>query len=164
MTTARFGERTTFAVEVGGPATPGLRTVDLWLANKRLTVSDNAAYLPSLSTYMQADAHRVRGGDIAPCPFPGYEPGEVFRLLHAKETKFREQFWFMRWTEITDNVSTYAYLDGDLVIVFEFWRKDHSFPEELGKAFSARLPPESFVGIVEEATRMLDADSTRNPS
>jgi len=132
------------------------------LAGKRLTVSDNAAYLPSLTMYMQTDAQRVRDGDIAPCPFPDHEPGEIFRLLHADETEFREQFQFMRWTEIIDNVSAYAYLDGDLVIVFEFWRKNHPFSEELGEAFSTRLPPERFVAIVEEATGVLGTDSIRN--
>ena len=142
-------------MEVGGVATPGLRVVDLWLAGRRLTVNDNAAYVPSLSAYMRRDAQRVRDSDIATCPFPGREPAEVFRLLHEDETGLREQFWFMRWTEIVDNVSTYAYLDGDLVVLFEFWRDDHPVPEELGEVFAARLLPERFLAIVEEATGVL---------
>lgn len=153
--TRQFGDRATFAIEVGGTATPGLRAVDLWMGGKRLTVEDNAAYLPSLGFYMQKDAQRVRQHDIPVCPFPGREPDEIFRLLHADETEFRQQFWFMHWSEILDNVSTYAYLDDDLVIVFEFWRDTHPFPEELGKVFTARIPPEKFVTIIDEATGLL---------
>lgn len=74
---------------------------------------------------------------------------------------FPEQFWFMRWSEIVDNVSIYAYLDDDLVIAFEFWREDHPFPEELGKVFAARIPPEKFVAVVEDATGLLDAGFVR---
>ncbi len=63
-----------------------------------------------------------------------------------------------RWTEIVDNVSIYAYLDEDLVVLFEFGRDDHPVPEDLGEVFAARLPPERFLAIVEEATDLLDAD------
>ena len=148
MTTARFGDRASFAVEVGGVATPGLRVVDLWLAGKRLTVKDNAAYAPSLSFYMRRDAHRVRESDIPPRPSPSRDPAEIYRLLQADE-----RFWFMRWTEIVDNVSAYAYLDEDLVILFSLRREDH---EEQGEA---RLPPKRFLAIVEEAAGMLEAGS-----
>jgi hypothetical protein len=159
--TRRFGDRATFAVEVGAIASPGLRVVDLWVAGKRLTVNDNAAYVPSLSAYMRMDAQRVHQRDIAGCPSPGREPEEIFLLLYADETEFREQFWFMRWSEIVDNVSIYAYLDGDLAIVFKFWREDHPVPEELGKVFVARIPPKKFVAIVENATGLLDAEFAR---
>ncbi|OKI79503.1 hypothetical protein A6A27_40595 [Micromonospora sp. CB01531] len=62
----------------------------------------------------------MRRRDVKPCPFPGRAPEEIFRLLHADETVFREQFWFMHWGETVDNVSTYAYLDDDLVFRLSF--------------------------------------------
>jgi len=83
--------------------------------------------------------------------------GEILRSLHADETGFREQFWFMRWSETLDNVSAYAYVDNDLVIVFQFWRASHPFPEDLGTVFVVRIPPDEFVAIVEEAADLLDA-------
>jgi hypothetical protein len=44
----RFGDRETFAVEVGSSAgSAALRVVDIWAAGKRLTVDDNVAYIPS---------------------------------------------------------------------------------------------------------------------
>ena len=63
----------------------------------------------------------------------------------------------MRWSETLDNVSAYAYLDNDLVIVFQFWRASHPFPEDLGTVFVVRIPPDEFVAIVEEAADLLDA-------
>jgi hypothetical protein len=150
--TRQFGGRATFAVEVGGTATPGLRVVDLWAAGRRLTVDDNAAHAPSLSYYMRMDAQRVRRHEIPACPFPGREPGEIFRLLHADETEMRQRFWFMRWSEILDNVSTYAYLDDDLVIVFEFWGE--------AQVFAARIPSEKFVAVIDDATDLLALHST----
>jgi hypothetical protein len=86
-------------------------------------------------------------------------------LLEEDEPEFREQYWFMRWSETVDNVSVYAYLDGDLVIVFQFWRASHPFPEDLGQVFVARIPPDEFVAIVEEAAGLLDAgSSTADPT
>jgi hypothetical protein len=158
--TRRFGDRATFAVGVGEIESPALRTVDLWAAGKWLTTDDNVAYVPSFSRYMRLDAERVRRRDVQPCPSPGRALEEIFRSLHTDKTGFREQFWFMRWSETLDNVSAYAYLDDDLVIVFQFWRTSHPFPEDLGKAFLARLPPDEFVEIVEEAADLLDAGSS----
>ncbi|WP_369937746.1 hypothetical protein [Plantactinospora sp. BB1] len=158
--TRRFGDRATFAVEVGEMKSPALRVVNLWAADKWLTTDDDVTYVPSISWYMRLDAQRVRQRDIRPCPFPGLAPEEILRLLHGDETDFREQFWFMRWGQSVDNVSAYAYLDDDLVIIFRFWRARHPFPEDLGKVFVARIPPDEFAAIVEEAANLLDAGSS----
>ncbi len=136
---------------------PALRALDLWAAGKWLTCDDNMAHVPSLTWYMRKDADRVRRRHVRPCPVPGRSPEEVFRLLQADRAEFREKFWFMRWSETVDNVSTYAYLDGDLVIAFGFWRPTHPFPEDLGEVFVARVSPDEFVTLVEEAADLLDA-------
>lgn len=97
--------------------------------------------------------------DVRPCPFPGRAPEEIFRLPHADETELREQFWFLRWGEVVDNVPTYAYLDRhELVIVFSFRRASHPSPEDLGKIFAVRIPPDTFATTVEEANDPLDAE------
>jgi hypothetical protein len=82
---------------------------------------------------------------------------EIFRLLQADETEFRERFWFMHWGPTVDNVSPYAWLDDDLVIVFAFWRERDPFPEDLGRVFVARIPPDDFAATLEEAADLLDA-------
>lgn len=153
-----FGDRATFAVEVGEIEPPSLRVVDLWMVGKRLTTDDNSAFVPSFSHAMRSSAAQVRRRDVKPCPLPGRAPEEIFRLLHADETGFQEQFWFMQWGETVDNVSTYAYLEDDLVIVFAFWRASHPFPEDLGKIFVARIPPDDFAATAEEAADLLDAE------
>jgi hypothetical protein len=153
-------------VEVGELWSPECRVVDLWAGNRWLTTDDNVAFVPSITLYMRWEAQRVRQRDVSPCPFPGLAPEEIFRLLYEDdESDFREQFWFMRWSEIVDNVSMYAYLEEDLVIVFQFWQASHRFPEELGQVFVARIPPDEFATIVEEAANLLDAGSSAgNPT
>ncbi|MEV4479460.1 hypothetical protein [Micromonospora coxensis] len=156
--TRRFGDRATLAVEIGEVEPHQLRVVDLWAADKRLTTEDNSAFLPHFIGAMRSSAAQVRRRDVEPYPFPGLAPEEIFRLLHADETEFRERFWFMQWGETVDNVSTYAYLDEHLVIVFAFWRADHPSPDDLGRIFVTRIPPEEFVATVEQAADLLDAE------
>ena len=168
--TRRFGDRARFAVEVGevwppppAPATGELRTVDLWAAGKWLTTDDNTAFLPTFIGFLRSSAAEVRRREVSPCPFPERSPEEVFRLLYADdETDFRQQFWLMHWGETVDNVTSYAYLDGDdLVIVFSHWRADHPFPEDLGKVFVARIPADEFAAVLDEAADLLDAELVR---
>ncbi|MET7672438.1 hypothetical protein [Micromonospora luteifusca] len=159
--TRRFGDRATFAVEVGEVESPHLRTVDLWAAGKQLTTDDNSAYLPSFCPAMRLTAAQVRQRDVPPCPFPGRSPEAVFRLLEQDETAFRERFWFLQWGETLDTVSRYAYLDGDLVLVFSFWRPTHPIPDDRGTIFVATLPPDEFATTVLAAAELLDVESVR---
>jgi hypothetical protein len=156
--TRRFGDRATFAVEVGERRSLGLRVVDLWVAGVWLTTDDNEAYLPAFRQFLRSSAARVRCRGVPSCPFPGRTPEEIYQLLQADETELREQFWFLNWGETVDNVSCYAYLEDDLVIVFAFWRPQHPFPEDLGKVFVARIPPGEFATTLEDAGELLDAD------
>ncbi|MEU1746646.1 hypothetical protein ACWD8I_13750 [Micromonospora arida] len=159
--TRRFGDRATFAVEVGEVESPDLRTVDVWAAGMQLTIDDNSAYLPSLRMAMRSTASRVRRRDVAACPFPGRSPEAVFRLLEQDGTGFRERFWFLQWGETLDSVSRYAYLDGDLVLVFSFWRPTRPVSDDVGAIFVARLAPDEFATTVRAAADLLDVRSVR---
>ncbi|MEV6929102.1 hypothetical protein AB0M46_32060 [Dactylosporangium sp. NPDC051485] len=153
----RFGDRATFAVEVGPADGTGLRTVDLWLAGKRLTVDDNAAYVPSVRHAMRTTAARVRRRDLAPRPFPDRSPEETFGVLLANQTGFRERYWFLNLTEIVDNTTRYAWLDGDrLVVVFAFWRPTHPEPSEIDLPFVAKLGPDDLAAALEAAADYLN--------
>ncbi|GAB2872783.1 hypothetical protein GCM10027176_87900 [Actinoallomurus bryophytorum] len=159
--TRRFGDQATFAVEVGEAESPQLRIVDLWAAGKRLTTDDNSTFLPFFCPAMRSTAAQVRRRDVRPCPFPGRSPEETFRLLEQDKTAFREHFWFMEWGETVDNVSRYAYLDDDLILVFAFRRPTHPFPDDLGTIFVARIPPDDFATTLQAAAELLDADFAR---
>jgi hypothetical protein len=156
----RFGDRARFCVEVGETTSRNLRIVDLWAGGKWLTTDDNTAFLPTFTRFLRSTAALVRRGDVSPCPFPERSPEEIFRLLYADdETDFRERFWLMHWGETVDNVTSYVYQDdGDLVIVFRFWRATHPFPEDVGKVFVARVPPDEFVTVLVEAADLLEAE------
>jgi hypothetical protein len=97
--------------------------------------------------------------DLPPSPSPDCAPEEIFRLLQEDATEFRESFWFMRWGEIVDNVSKYAYLDDELVVVFEFWRAQHPVRQDRGKVFVARLQPDEFATLVDNAADLMDTES-----
>jgi hypothetical protein len=159
--TRQFGDRASFSVEVGDATSPALRIVDLWAAGKCLTTDDNTAYVPSFTHYLRLEADRVRRGDVPPCPFPDRTPQEIFRLLRADGTGFAQRFWFLRWSEIVDNVSAFACLDGELVLMFEFWRATHPVPDELGKTFVTRIRPDQFSSIAGAAAEFLDAGTAR---
>ena len=157
-----FGHRATFAVEVGGlPAylveagqtqVSDFRVVDLWAGGKRLTCHDNAAYTPTLVHHMRSAAELVRQGKVPRRPFPWRSPAEVFRLLHANDSEFREQFRLLsHWDEILDNVETYTWLDDLLVVACRIRQPIRS------EIFVARVPPEEFVATVDEAARLLDS-------
>jgi hypothetical protein len=159
--TRRFGDRATFAVEVGESTSADLRVVDLWAAGKLLTTDDNVAFLPHFRRVLRETAGTVRDRRVPPRPYPGRTPEDIYRLLHADDTEFREQFWFMHWGETVDNVSSYAYLEDDLVIVFAFWRAAHPFPADLGQVFVARIPPDEFAATLDEAANLLDVLDVR---
>lgn len=153
----RVGDRTTFAIEIGEAVSADLRIVDVWAAGKRLTTDDNVAYVPSLLHYLRRAAARVCQREIRPCPFPEHSSEQIFRQLEADETGFREHYWFMRWSEMLDNVSSYAYLDDELVIIFAFRRDEHPAPEDRGKVLVAKIPPEHFATILLAAADLLSA-------
>jgi hypothetical protein len=146
------------SIEVGAAVSPELRVVDIWAAGKHLTTDDNVAFVPFLARAMRSTAALVRRNDVAQCPFPGRSPEEIFRVLDADKTSFRERFWFIQWGEIIDNVARYAYRDvDDLVFAFAFWRPRHAVADDLGRVFVARLEPGEFATAVEDAADILYA-------
>ncbi|MFG1674957.1 hypothetical protein [Micromonospora sp. NPDC049282] len=124
-----------------------------------LTVHDNWAFLPYFCRALRSTAARVRQREVEARPWPGRTPEETFRLLHADRTEFRERYWFLQWGETVDNASKYAYLDdGDLVVVFAFWRIEHPHPRDRGRVFCARLDPDRFAAVTEAAADLLEAE------
>lgn len=77
----RFGDRSSFAVELGESRSPQLRCVDLWIAGKLLTTDDNEAFLPSFVFLAEATAADVLSRRIETSPFPGRSPQEIFRVF-----------------------------------------------------------------------------------
>ncbi|WP_236048431.1 hypothetical protein [Paractinoplanes ovalisporus] len=155
-----FGRRATFAVEVGGlPAfaveagatrATNLREVDVWAGGRRLTCHDNTAFVPTLVHHMRSTAELIQQRAIPPSPFPWRSPAEVFRLLNANDSEFRQRFWLLHdWDEILDNVETYAWLDDQLVIACRIQRPIRS------EVFVARLDPDECVTTINEAVDFL---------
>lgn len=157
----RFGDRATFAVEVGGlpdyvvaagaTHTSEVREVDVWAGGKCLTRHDNAAFVPTLVPDLRHSAELVRRKEVPARPFPWRSPAEVFRLLRANETEFRQRFWLLNtWDEIMDSVETYTWVDGPLLVIAARIRRP--VPTEI---FVARVPQDEFVATVDEAASFL---------
>ncbi|GIE81880.1 hypothetical protein Aph02nite_78300 [Actinoplanes philippinensis] len=153
----RCGDRATFAIEVGDFVDPPwLRTVDVWAAGTWVTTDDNTAYVPAFGHAVRSEAVRVRRGDVRSHPFPDRSPEETFRLLDADETGLADDFRCLDWGPTVDNVSARAYRDDDgLVLTFAFWRADHPSPEDLGRVFVVRIPPDDYAGVLEQAADLL---------
>ncbi len=99
----------------------------------------------------------VRSGHVPPLPFAGLSAVATHRRFGIAADddpmcELREQFWFLRWGPTTDNLQTYAFRDGDhLVITFQFWREGHllDHPEHAGHIFEVEIAPAEFTGILE---------------
>lgn len=147
----RFGDRAVFAVEVGEVVSPGVRAVDLWAAGKHLTADDNLVFLPYFRRRLAEAVDQLRTRGLPPSPYPGRSPEEVFRRLHADENGLRERFWFLDWGETLDNVSGYAYLDGEFVIAFAFWRHG-------SEVFAVRVAPGDLIAVLAAAAEAIRSD------
>ncbi|MEU4621855.1 hypothetical protein AB0G04_18015 [Actinoplanes sp. NPDC023801] len=158
------------AVEVGevwppppALATGDLRTVDLWAGGTWLTTSDNTAYVPSFTLYMRREAEQVRRRDIKLSPFPGHSPEEVCRLLYAEmgESDFPWQFRLMDWGPTTDDVTCFAYLNGDELVLTLVRQEDKPSPEDQAKVVVAKILADEFVAVLTESSDLLDAERVR---
>lgn len=155
----RFGDRATFAVEFGAFSSPALQIADLWAGGKHLTVDDNTAYLPYFRRVVRETAARVR--EIRPNPWPGRTPLKVFRALNKQNWDFRSSYRFLEWDETVDNVTMFAYLeDGDVVLVFAYWRPTHPRPEELRQVFVATMNPAVLTTVLEQAADEMDRNQS----
>ncbi|GIE69554.1 hypothetical protein Apa02nite_056620 [Actinoplanes palleronii] len=166
----RLGDRARLAVEVGevwppDAATGDLRTVDVWAGGTWLTTVDNTAYVPSFTHYLRRDAEQVRRRDVRTCPFPERSPEEICRLLYAQacagESDFSEQFRLMDWGPTADNVTCFAYLNGDELIITLVLRDDDHLPEDQEKVVVARILADECVAVLTEAADLLDAERVR---
>ncbi|MFI7213304.1 hypothetical protein ACIBP4_17820 [Micromonospora maritima] len=61
----------------------------------------------------------------------------------------------MRWGETVDNLSSYAYLDDALVLVFAFWRSDPPGREQ--RIFAVTVSPDEFTATLDGALDLLEA-------
>jgi hypothetical protein len=117
----------------------------VYAGGRRLTVDDDVAFVPSVRWLMQDDAERVSAGAVPPNPAVGRTPEEIYEVLHADDTEWREHFWLLQWGPTLDNVLFYAYVEADeLVIVFAFCRDQHPGPEEVGRPYIARVGRDRF--------------------
>ncbi|MDI6098747.1 hypothetical protein QLQ12_09055 [Actinoplanes sp. NEAU-A12] len=135
----------------------------MWAGGTWLTTFDNTAFVLSFTRYMRSDAEQVRRRDIRPSPFPEHSPKEVCQLLYAEsaESDFPWQFRLMDWGPTTDDVTCFAYLNGDELVLTLVQRVDNQLPDDPLKVIVAKMLAEEFVAVLTEAADLLDAERLR---
>jgi hypothetical protein len=163
--TLTLGIRDRLAVEPG-EWSGGLRRVDVWAADQRLTCDDNMTYVPQMRQSLLHD--RARLGALASTlpPFPGLPPAAVHRQLLADGSGLRENWSFLKWGPTTDNVLAHLVPGGDaLMLTVEFWRPQHlqRHPGHAGKVFTAEINMDEQARILDDAITAL-GDSLTSPA
>jgi hypothetical protein len=169
--TILLGDKHRLAIEIGDEWWgDGLRRVDMWIADQWLTCDDNWLYVKSVAWFLTRGAETVREGRVPALPFPGLSAEDSHRRLRAMraedcdsdEIYFRHRYF--DWGPTTDNVTTFAFRDGDRVaITVEFWREEHlqQHPEHVGQVFVAELEAEELARILTELGDVLQREPMR---
>jgi hypothetical protein len=155
-----FGDKQRFAAEVGEfcAGNRQLRREDLWAAGRWLTCDDNTVCVAQLCMSVRGSISWLRWGCDLTQPFAEVDAAEAHRRLLAVDDGSRERYWFPLWGPTTDNISAHVFRAGDrLTIPFEFWRKTHHRPEELGVVFVAELPEVELVRVLEDMLAALES-------
>lgn len=171
-----FGERASFAVEVGKClGEPGaqasrngsMRRVDLWAAGQWLTRDDNQVYVPHFAGTLARDVDfllRALQTERLVRPWPELPVLENFRRLRADATAGDNQrylaYRFMDWGPTSDNMSAVLFCEGGHAqILFVFARpKRGSETSDVDQVFVAELPALELVEVLHGAAWMLLTD------
>jgi len=148
-----IGNKSRFAAEIGGfsAGSTQLRRVDLWAADQWWTCDDNNVFLPQFCFDVQRTINRLKSGCDLSLPFPGLPPVETHRRLLALDDGSGEQFCFPHWGPTTDNILAHLFRDGERIFIpFEFWRKEHRLPKQLGMVFVAELIEAEFLSVLRQ--------------
>jgi hypothetical protein len=156
----RFGERATFAVEIGpvdhDASATQVRTVDLWAAGRHLSCDDRDAFVPAFCLSVEATITSLLSDDDRSLPHPELSPEENHRRLSEAEYEDRSPYRFMNWGPTTDNLSALLFRRGPTAIItFEFWRESHPRPDELGRVFTCELAERELLRSLHQAVCLL---------
>lgn len=156
-----FGEKIRFAAEVGeySEGSSQLRRVDLWAGGRWLTCDDNTAFIPQFRGDVRRTLDWLRSkSDLSP-PFLGMAVIEMHKRLAVSENREGARFAFPDWGPTTDNLLGYLFRRGEhFTMTFEFWRQEHTVPEERGVVFLAEVSEQELVGVLEEMLTALEED------
>jgi hypothetical protein len=163
-----FGDKRTFAVEVGDWVGSALRRVDLWVADQWVTCDDNLAFVSQFRIAVRDTALRLRSGQGSSLPFAGLSPVATHRRLLAgierldDDGELGQRSWFFDgWGPTTDNVLAFVFREGDnAVITLQFWREEHlrTRPEHVGMVLTIAIPVGELAGVLEDLAAVLDRE------
>ena len=156
----RFGERESFAVEIGpvdrDAPTTQVRRVDLWAAGRQLSCDDNDTFVPAFCLSVEATITSLLSDNDRSLPSPELSLEENHRRLWEAEYEDRSPYRFLSWGPTTDNLSALLFRRGSTAIItFEFWRESHPRSDEVGRVFTCELPERELLRSLHEAVCLL---------
>ncbi|QFR02286.1 hypothetical protein F9278_00465 [Streptomyces phaeolivaceus] len=120
-----FGSQTAFGLEFHVERDPGLLCVDVFIGGLHANTWDNAFYPPLLVKKLKDELERFRTPTTPPNGFTS--PSEAFRIAenwmhadtdthtaHGAEAALA-RCAFLEWGECTDDVTAFAFPDGDRI-------------------------------------------------
>ena len=163
----RFGERNTFALELGAAdeTSADLRIVDVYAGGRWLTCDDNVVFLSQFIGSLNDDLNWL----VTPAtqkrdklPFSALTPlanhKELLELAND-DNELHLFHRFMDWGPTADNVSMHLFrINGVAYLPFSFWRETHHDAGELGTAFCAELPIHELLDTIHRAAWKLTWD------
>jgi hypothetical protein len=155
-----FGDRTTFAIEVGANDArhPSTRTVDIWIDGRSMSCDDNTVYVPQFQHLIGLDLARVLNESFVFAPYNCKDPTEIHHRLRSDATDLPEQYWFLHCGPTTDNMATYLFkCEEGLVITSEFWRPTHRPANEIGLIFQTKLKVNDLIRTLDQTIDALSS-------
>ncbi|WP_449350343.1 hypothetical protein [Streptomyces shaanxiensis] len=120
-----FGSRAGFGLEFHVERDPGLLCVDVFVGGLQVNTWDNAFYPPLLVKKLKDELGRLRTPSPPPAGFTS--PAEAFRIAEgwmyddtrtptfSGDEEDLARCEFLEWGECTDQVTAFAFPDGDMV-------------------------------------------------
>lgn len=102
-----IGDKRSFAFETSicdGYLSDQILTVDIFVADKRLTVLDNAAYVPQFAGDIDAEQHYLRN-NLAWLQYRDDLSGMNLTLAHLHLSRTEDWSQFLNWGPTTDDIS-----------------------------------------------------------
>jgi hypothetical protein len=165
-----FGNKSYLAFEIDEKSESGLRIINVWLGNKWANCDDNNVYVPSYIASLEVELQRDMRFDRYAKYLEGLSVAQIHEFIMSTRDEDSENYdlegdqiypyySFMNWDETTDNISSFIFLqDNVLHITYEFWRDEHNPKEDRNKVFSFTCSAENIFPVIRDVARYLSAD------
>jgi hypothetical protein len=158
-----FGDKATFAFEVGERVSGDLRTVNIFIGGRNICCDDNKPYIPQFIGSIARSAEGLKTIDeylkFERC-FSGMTVEEAHEFVKSTRDENSENYdieddkiylthSFMDWGPTTDNVTSFLLpVENKFFLTYEFWRETHEPASEIGRIYSMEVLPREIIEAI----------------